>query len=220
VKQLLLLPHACNLRNLGYSYKEIATKIGVSKSTAHLWTKEVKLSSEGSVRLQSRFLFGQVNSQVTQGRLKKQKLDMIWEEQQTYLAKLSNVPDKLLCALIYWCEGAKDRTAVLFTNSDPKLARTFIKLFRNSFNLDESKFRVVIHLHEYHDEATQKKFWSKVTHVPISQFSKCYRKPHTGKVKRENYPGCIQIRYYDAKVAKILLILAEAFMKSRYGGVG
>jgi len=65
---------------------------------------------------------------------------------------------KLACALLYWCEGEKKGGAVRFTNSDPVMIQTFLNLFRQSFKLDESKFRICLHLHSYHNQQKQKKF--------------------------------------------------------------
>ncbi len=219
MKYKQLKEKAIHLRSLGQSFKQIADELGVSKSTSHTWTKGTELSDEARAELHKRFLFGQEASRKLQGKKYQKKLDRIERDQVAYLENLISIPDKLLCAMIYWCEGAKDSTTVRFTNSDPRLIVTFLHLFRTSFELDESKFRIIIHLHEYHNEQSQKEFWSRVTNISKEQFTKSYLKPHTGKVKRDNYPGCVNIKYYDAEIAKTLLILAKSFMKSDYGGV-
>ena len=72
------------------------------------------------------------------------------------------------------------------------------------FVIDEGKFRALIHLHDYHGEEKQINFWSKITRIPRKQFFKSYRKPNTGKRIKKDYPGCLAISYYDAKVAKQL----------------
>lgn len=86
-------------------------------------------------------------------------------------------------------------------NSDPKMIETFLKLFRIAFTTNESKFRALVHIHEYHNGEKQRKFWSELTKIPINQFSKNYLKPHTKKRIRDGYQGCIRIRYYDATIA-------------------
>ena len=50
---------------------------------------------------------------------------------------------KILCALIYWCEGAKVKTGIAFTNSDPNLVRTFLHLLKTGFDIDEKNSRYV-----------------------------------------------------------------------------
>ena len=89
---------------------------------------------------------------------------------------LSSESILLFCALIYQCEGSKDiRDSITFTNSDPNLIKTFLFLLRKSFDLDEKKLKILMHLHKYHNEKIQKSFWSKITRVPEEQFNKTYR---------------------------------------------
>lgn len=115
---------------------------------------------------------------------------------------------RILCAIMFWCEGeTSTKSGVRFMNSDPNLMRLFVTLLRNGFDIDESKFRGLLHLHEYHDEGLQLKYWSEVTGIPINQFYKSYKKPHTGKRKREDYPGCLSLRYGDSGLAKLLTLM-------------
>ena len=37
--------------------------------------------------------------------------------------------------MLYWAEGAKDRNQIRFTNSDPEMARFFVRFLRTYFNL-------------------------------------------------------------------------------------
>ncbi len=217
MKQHELLKKARLLRAEGYSFGEISSRLQIAKSTASLWARDVILDEVAQKRLKTRFLFGQAASRAIKDKTYQEKLAIIRQSEQEYLNNISEIPQRLLCALIYWCEGAKTTSKVCFTNSDPQLIATFLRLFRSSFVVDESKLRVLMHLHEYHEEQTQKEFWSNVTDIPLSQFSKTYLKPHTGKVKKQGYPGCVHVTYHDAYVAKQLLFLAESFMELNLG---
>ena len=122
---------------------------------------------------------------------------------------------KLCCALMWWCEGNKNSSFLRFTSSDATLIGNFLSLLRGGFMLDESKFRALVHLHAYHKEDTQKKFWSQVTKIPISQFHRSFQKKNSGKRTKENYPGCIAVSYYDVTIARELEALYNEFTKSR-----
>lgn len=217
MKQHELLESARELRGKGYSYAEISKELHISKSTASLWARDIILTEDAQSRLRTRFLIGQAASRQVQSKTYQEKLVIIRQSEQEYIKNSSEIPKRLICALIYWCEGAKDPSRVRFTNSDSKLISTFLSLFRESFCVDESKFRVLMHLHPYHDEELQKKFWSDITCINENQFSKTFWKLNTGKVKRENYPGCVHIAYYDALIAKQLLSLATVFMDKGMG---
>src|SRR3989339_736272 len=125
---------------------------------------------------------------------------------------------KLACALLYWCEGEKKGGAVRFTNSDPVMIQTFLNLFRQSFKLDESKFRICLHLHSYHNQQKQKKFWSGITNIPAEQFHRIYIKSNQGKNKKNDYQGCVSLRYHDWQVAKEIEMIYKLFSK-KHGGL-
>jgi len=155
-----------------------------------------------------------LRSGFTWRQTKLESLRLAEDQERAYLESINTLTgyEKLLCAMMYWCEGAKADNIVKFTNSDPMLIKRFLSLFRNSFSLDESKFRVVLHLHDYHDEQMQMQFWSEVTNIPQLQFYRPYRKPHTSLRKRPDYPGCACINYNDVFVARRLLTLAKLYL--------
>jgi hypothetical protein len=121
--------------------------------------------------------------------------------------------------MLYWCEGNKSvRDGISFTNSDPKLVKTFVSLLRKVFPLDEKKFRVCMHLHPYHNERRQKKFWSAITGVPTEQFTRPYLKPASKKYQKEGYQGCIRVQYHDSRLTYKLFMMSSSFME-KFGGI-
>ncbi len=206
---------AKRLRKRGFSIKEISKKLGTAKSTASVWSSNIKLNSKAQKRLEKRRILGQYKTQ----QIKKLQKEEILKEYSLKASKeiskinLDRSIYKLLCAIFYWCEGTKADDSVRFINSDPVMISTFLKLLRNSFNLDEKKFRALLHFHDYHDENKQKIFWSEITKIPIKQFNKSYLKSNTKKRIRDNYQGCIAIYYYDHSIAKEITALYNSFAK-------
>lgn len=196
------------LRKRGYSLSEISEELKISKSTSSLWLTNVTLPKRAIERLTKKKILGQYKTILIRQEKRKRLISFFEEKAASDLKtiRMSKNISKLLCALVYYCEGAKgtDRY-VTFINSDPSLIQLFLFVFRKSFLIDESKFRLLMHLHTYHKENKQKLFWSNVTNIPIEQFMHSYRKPNTQKRIRENYQGCVSIRYYDAIIAKELL---------------
>ena len=206
---------AISLRKQGFSLKEISEDLGIAKSTASLWLRDTVLSANAIKRIESRITKGQIKA----AEIKREKTRKLFNEFQAKSDVLVgrtilNIDMiKIICSLIYWCEGGKySDNFVQFTNSDPSLMGTFLQLLRQVFMVDEKKFRVCMHLHDYHNEKKQRQFWSMVTEVPESQFIKSYNKPNTGKRIRKGYQGCVQLRYYDAVVSRELLAIAKSFM--------
>lgn len=210
VYSLTIKQKAIKLREKGYSLNYIAESLEIAKSTASIWLSDVKLSPSQRSFLRSNANMSRQKTIMTK-RSQQEVLNKHIATQTIQRVNLSNDLAKIYCTLLWWCEGNKNESFVRFTNSDPTLVKNFLIYFRKSFPLDEKKFRVLIHIHSYHDEQKQKKFWSKVTNIPIPQFYRSFQKPHTGKRIHKNYQGCIAVSYYDAKIAKELEAIYNAF---------
>lgn len=206
---------AKKMREKGYSFLEIANILKIPRGTVYSWTSDVRLGEVAQARIAQRKTDGIKKSQEV---ARKKREDLAIELQRQALEDLSVVnlnreTARLLCAFLYWGEGAKTGSNVTFINSDPVMVSTFLQLLRYGYLIDEKKFRILVHIHEYHEEKEIINFWSKVTNLPIQQFNKSYIKPHTGKNTRQDYKGCVSIRYYDARIAKELFWLYTMFSK-------
>ena len=212
---------AAVLRKSGHSLSEIADQLNVSKSSASLWARGVRLSSKALQRILIRKQKGiqrGADARKLESRLAKIK---IFKEAEMEIAglKTSKNINRLVLVMIYWCEGGKDDSSVSFTNSDPDLTRSFIDLLEKSFDANRQKISARLHLHEYHDPKIQLAWWSQKLALNEDQFKKFYLKPNTGKRKRDNYPGCVNIRYYNSFLARKLLYLAMVYL-NKNGGIG
>lgn len=212
---------AIHLRRQGRSLNEISRLLKVSKSSASLWLKDVVLSQEALKNLENTVSKGQLASQQAKRVLTKHKeRDALSRANEVLSSVILNKNiSKILCAMIYYCEGAKSTKRIAFSNSDPLLMKMFLTLFRESFHLNENKLSVCVHLHDYHDKDKQLKFWSKTTSIPLSQFTKPYQKDNSGLYKKEGYQGCAHVRYHDVKIAREMKALALEFMKSTKMGL-
>lgn len=215
---------AQSFRKKGFSLKEISGKLGISKSTASIWLRDILLSEKAELRLAERITQGQIIS-AKKRKARTDEIRRIYFENGLKLVKETSRQhkdkrtSKIFCAILYWCEGAKfDGGGIQFTNSDPNLIRTFVRLMRHAFRVDESKFRVSLHVHNYHSISRQIKFWQGVTGIPNSQFFRPYKKINSGKRLKLDYQGCVNIKYYDSDIARQLLGVGKAFLKI-YGGV-
>lgn len=179
----------------------------------------MKLSYRAKEKIRQAIRSGQIKGNSTralQSTLNKKKI-VRRAADELVVAKHTSTHLKLACALLYWGEGSKTDGRVAFTNSDPMMIRVFMQLLRRCFDLDETKWRAVIHLHSYHDEVKQKRFWQSITVISANNVT-IYKKPNSGQNTRANYPGCITVRYYD----KNLFYQLEALYKQfaiQYGGL-
>jgi len=205
---------AFKLRVKGYSIKEIADKLDIAKSTVSLWVRDIKLNKKAQERLKKRRLLSYYKIALrweTKRKKEQEELNLI---ARNIVKEIKNDINqkRVYCSLLYWCEGAKGyNDSIRFVNSDPLLIKTFLKLFRDSFPIKESKFRVLMYLHSYHNEKLQKEFWSNLTQISKNQFNKTFLKPNTKKRIRNDYPGCVAISYHDRKLARLLRAIYKSF---------
>jgi hypothetical protein len=213
-----LQPQAIILRKQGLLYSEIALKLGLAKSTTYKWTHDILLTDEEVVKIAERLKAVQSAKIDNLAMINKQRhmqRDLITSKIAAGIVRhtrLSQSHKRLICAVMFWCEGGKDTTSgIQFINSDPLMVQKFLELLRSSFEIREEKLRALVHLHQYHHEEQQLKYWSQLTCIPLTQFHKSYIKPHTGKNTRSGYPGCISIRYLDSSLGKLLKMIYIEF---------
>lgn len=207
---------AISLRKKGYSLNEVASQLGISKSSASLWLRDISLPKKARERIEQRRVKARIHAGETNRQKTNRRISCAYEYGQEVVKASNLTPDglRVLCALVYWCEGAKirRRNTFSFSNSDPELVTMFMRLFRSGFPVNESKLRLNLHVHEYHNSNKQLQFWSNLTNIPLSQCHKPYLKPHTSKRTREGYEGCVSIRYLDVTVARDVEGIAKAFL--------
>lgn len=207
---------AVNLRREGVSIPAMAKRLGIAKSTASLWARRIQLSEDVQSKLVDSRNRGRAKGrEVLRLRREAQARDLKADAERMVLPFVMRTDSdhwKFVAAMLFWCEGVKrDLSSLVFVNSDPTMVAAFLRALRLAFPLDERKFHPLLHLHEYHDDAKQQKFWSKVTGIPTAQFHNTYLKPHTGKRERKGYQGCVSLRYYDARLARTLSAIYYAF---------
>lgn len=197
---------ARHLREMGHSIDEIKNRIHVAQSTVSLWVRKVILDENARGRIAFLRKKAREKGSATARHNRVQHIIAIQRDIKSSLNMISHSKTSqfLYCALLYWAEGGKTSNKIQFVNSDPRMIQTFLSLFRASYPVQEGKFRVGVHLHEYHHREAILKYWSEITNIPLSQFTKPYIKPHTKKNIRKNYRGCVCISYCDVHTFHML----------------
>ena len=199
------------LRRRGHSLGELSRRLGISKSTASLWTSDVIPSPFGIDQIQRKREESRAKGHAVLHEMKIGRLAKAEAEADELINGLNRdkILDLAILSMIYQCEGLKSNQDVRFANSDPNLIKLFLSAFRSSFKLNEKKFRLCIHIHDYQNDAETKKFWSEVTDIPLTQFMKSFAKPSKHLFKKEGYRGCAHVYYHDAHLARVILAFAK-----------
>lgn len=191
-------------RKKGLSLRAIEKQLGVPNSTISKWVRDVR--SDNRFYKKARFLEKEGKNKLAY-LLKNYKVD--------------KDKAKILLSLLYWCEGSKypSSNCMAFSNSDSLMMKTFIKLLRNGFDIDEKKFRVRLQLHSTHNIINESKYWSELLGIPMGQFGKPTITTPKNKRKRLNYRGTCTIKYYDVKLLLNITGIYEQFGKMFQGGI-
>ncbi len=170
--------HARELRAQGVSVRDIAVKLKVAKSTASLWVRDIILSLEQLEKLRHQKIIGGEKGRFLGAR--KQKQDRLLRIQRgidkgkMMFPTLSNHELLIAGVALYWAEGTKKQREVVFCNSDPKLVLFMIRWLQICFDIPISRFRCSVGINEIHKERENivKRYWTDITGIPLSQFTK------------------------------------------------
>jgi len=107
--------------------------------------------------------------------------------------------------MLYWGEGTKSGSSVMFSNSDPQMVKLFLSFLRKICRVEEYRLRILLHIYDNQNEKSLKKLWSTITEIPLSQFSKTYyHSGQKGTYKKTCLYGTISLRYSDNELLKII----------------
>ena len=116
---------------------------------------------------------------------------------------------------LYAGEGSKTDGKVRFANTDPAMVSFFCAWFRRFFDVDESRLRVRVYLHQGLDLNAAEDFWAEITGVPRSQFGKAYRAEPDPSIRHNKHEmGCAYVDYSSSRVHREIMGLVRALLSS------
>ena len=145
--------------------------------------------------------------------LRKAYLAEKTQKNEPLMAELSSDSvRKLMLATLYLAEGTKrTRGSLTFGNSDPGIIRLFLDLFRESFAVDEQKFRCTVQARNDQDLLALEEFWSRHTDIPSTQFYKTRVDARSigQKSRKKEYKGVCRIDYLSADSLYELMVIGS-----------
>ncbi|MGD9797438.1 MAG: hypothetical protein AB7H43_06835 [Acidimicrobiia bacterium] len=197
---------ARQLRAEGWTMPEIAAELAVSRSSVSLWTRDVPYTPR---RPRARPATGP--NRLARARLAEIDAMRAWGRDM--VGDLSERDLLVAGAALYAGEGAKTDRRVAFANSDERMVALFLLWMRTFFELDESRLRVRIYLHEGLDLAAATAWWASVTGVPTTQFGAPYRAVPDPSIRHAKHPmGCVTISYSCARTHRAIMGLVRALL--------
>jgi len=169
---------ALALRKKGYSYGEILKQLDVSKDTISRWCRDVKLTKSQKLRLYKKKYSGSLRGCII-GAKKKQKereelTRKLIKEGIKEIGSLSKRDRFITGVAMYYGEGSKTDGSVSFTNTDPEAIKFMVNWLREFCDFSEERLRGSLYIHDDLDKVKAEKYWSKLTRIPLKQFTKAY----------------------------------------------
>lgn len=179
---------ALELRRHGHSINHIASTLGVSKSTASLWVRNIKLTQRQLTALRQKPFTNTAVEKRRKARLSMEqaKRDAIVQKARLEIDSLDLRDLWLMGVMLYWAEGGKTQRMVRFSNGDPQMICIMMQFFRLVCKVPESKFRGHIHIHPHLDYRKAELYWSKTAGIPLAQFFKTYTKQNKSSTNKKN----------------------------------
>lgn len=215
-----LIYNVRKLRKKGETYGYIQKTLGVTipKSTLFYWCKDIILPADYKEKIKQlnliqlkkiRPLALLINSQ------KRKKYLASLLKRNTHLLEKIDIPiQKLLLAILYLGEGAKHKSSQMLTlgSSDEKIIKFYLKLLKNCYNTDESKFRVRIQCRFDQNKKSLEEFWQNITKIKKEQFYPTYvdKRTQSRPTLKKDYRGVCTVHYFSTEIQLELELLAGA----------
>lgn len=180
---------ARQLRNQGLSVRDIALELQVAKSSVSLWVRDIVLSDEQVNALKNnrreRVAAARIKA-VETNRRRFQQLREQYQAEGRVKAREGSALHLAGC-MLYWAEGAKNRSEVIFVNSDPEMIRLFVHFLRVSLGVtdEEIVLRIYCHSRDHAEIARMEAYWLEALNLPPSAVRKAVFK--TGSKLAHNH---------------------------------
>lgn len=200
---------ARDLRAQGHTLLDIASALGVSRSSVSVWVRDVEFTPSPR----------RTGARRRPHPAHEAKLHQIEAMDAEGIARIGTLSDDAFLAAgiaLYAGEGAKRDGVVKFANTDPSMVAYFCAWLRRFFDLDESRLRVTVYLHEGLGLDAAETHWAEVTGIPRAQFGKAYRPvSRQGIHHNKHLHGCAYVTYTCSATHRRIMGLVRALLSSR-----
>jgi hypothetical protein len=215
---------ARDLRAQAWTIGEIVAELDVSRSSVSVWVCDVRFDEAtraaraGANRRRGARKRGPNRLQ----QRKQTEIDRLLAAGIERIGRLSDRDLLIAGTALYAGEGAKtDGGVVKFANSDPRMVLLFCTWLRSFFDVDETRLRVHLYLHEGLDLDGARSFWSALTGIPLTQFGRPYRAVPDPSIRRSKHPmGCPAVTYASSATHREIMGLVHALLRCEVSNPG
>jgi hypothetical protein len=214
---------ARELRAQAWTIGEIVAELGVSRGSVSVWVRDVDFDEAArAARAGANRRLGARKRGPNRLQQRKQaEIDRWLAEGLERIGRLSERDLLIAGTALYAGEGAKRDGVVRFANSDPRMILLFCIWLRRFFDVDESRLRVHLYLHQGLDLDRASSFWSDLTGIPLTQFGTPYRAVPDPSIRRSKHPlGCPAVSYASSVAHREITGLVHALLRCEVSNPG
>jgi hypothetical protein len=180
----------------------------VAKSSVSLWVRDV--SFDAPVVRSAR---GRRRDPNALQRRRQAEIERLLEEGRVRIGRLSEREFLVAGVALYAGEGAKGDGRLRFVNSDPRMVVFYCTWLRHFYEIDESRLRLALYLHQGLDLAEAMAYWSTLTGIPEAQFTKPYRAVPDPSIRHAKHVhGCVAVGYSCSATHRSVMGLVHALL--------
>lgn len=197
---------ARELRAQAWTLQEIATELGVSKSSVSVWVRDVDFEPQPRKAARKR---GPNKLQ----RAKQAEIDEMLAWGRDRIGTMSEAAFLVAGAALYAGEGSKRDGKVVFANTDPRMIWFHCAWLRRFFDVDETRMRLRIYLHQGLDLTAATDHWIRVTGIPQEQVRRPYRAVADPTIRTNKHEhGCAYVSYSCTRTHRAVMGLVAALL--------
>jgi len=204
---------ARELRHQGYSMKQIALLLNVSKGSVSAWVRDIQLQKDALSNIGKQYLIGREKARQTRLSNIVHKHEELYHKCKVEITPFSSRDIWIAGLMLYAGEGNKSSVVsnqhVELANSDPNILRTFIYFLIKICCIPREKIKVRLILYSDINSSEAHRYWSEQLNIPLSQFGKSFTKPSYKNspyrhLRRSEY-GTAHVCLYDAKMYRKIM---------------
>jgi len=190
------------LRGRGKGIREIVALLGAPLSTVSYWCRDIILSQKQQDRLikkqKDRAYVGRLRSAEV---LRNKRINATQRLKEQGIKEIGRLNDRemfLLGVGLYWGEGYRKYEMVGFTSGDKDIVKYIMRWLRLFITPNNDDFVLRVSINSSHENrvADIERYWSKITEVSLSQFSKpsiVVAKQKKVYLNKDSYYGTLRI---------------------------
>ncbi len=209
-----------SFRRKGLSYRQIESRLGISKGTISYWLRRQNWSIDIQKRLQEKARKNASDRMrlisLQAKKIRESNYDAARKEARRTFLEHRNDPLFMACLSIYWGEGDQGTPSSLIrvANTDPSMLRMFRTMFTKYLGIPLSRLRAYLILYEDLNVKDCELYWAKQLGIPTTAFFKSH--VIKGRHRTKKLPWGVCTLTFSSRQKKEMLLEWLRLIKKRY----